>query len=49
MSKLGLSYADSWPEYYKLSGTTIFRSTDFENIDRTTYDVLDYLGDVGGL
>jgi len=46
---LGLSFADNWPEYFKLAGTTIFRSTDVEQMDRTTYDFLNYLGDIGGL
>lgn len=49
ISKLGLSYADSWPEYFKLSGTTIFRNTNYESVDRSTYDFLNFLGDVGGL
>ena len=46
---MGLSYADSWPDYYKLAGTTIFRNTNVENMDRTTYDFLNFLGDIGGL
>jgi hypothetical protein len=49
ITKSGLSYADTWPEYFKLSGTTIFRNKNLRTIDRSTYDFLNFLGDVGGL
>jgi len=50
-SALGLSYSDEFgpDKYYKTAGFTIFRNFDFVVYNRATYDVLAFLGDVGGL
>ena len=47
--RLYLSYEDTFPEAYKFAGFSIFRSFDEEVIQRETYDILNFLGDVGGL
>ena len=47
--RLNLSYEDSFPDYYKFAGLSVFRSFDKEVIQRSTYDILNFLGDVGGL
>ena len=47
--RLNLSYEDTFPDSYKFAGFSIFRSFDEEVIQRETYDILNFLGDVGGL
>lgn len=47
---LGLSYVDNYEGgRYKVAGFTIFRSLSKTVISRSTYDLLAFLGDVGGL
>lgn len=44
-----LSFVDDFPNDYQVVGLSIFRSLDLQRINRSTYDVLNFLGDVGGL
>jgi hypothetical protein len=47
---LGLSYVDNFEGgRYKIAGFTIFRSLNKTVTHRSTYDLLAFLGDVGGL
>jgi hypothetical protein len=46
---LGLSYAARYPAYYKVAGYSIFRDLNQVQINRQTYDFLNFMGDVGGL
>jgi len=48
-TQLGLSYSDDFEGYYKIAGFTVFRSLDTKVITRSVYDILNFLGDVGGL
>ena len=43
------SYQDEFPHYYKIAGFSIFRNLDRVRYDRSTYDILACLGDIGGL
>ena len=49
INRLGLSYSDDWNSYYKIAGFTVYRNLDYTVITRSVYDVLNFLGDVGGL
>lgn len=46
-----LSYSDNFDndKYYKVAGLVIYNSFDQLVINRQAYDLLTYLGDVGGL
>lgn len=46
---LKLSYADEWDIRYKIAGMSVFRDVNEIMINRSTYDTLAFLGDVGGL
>ena len=41
-------YAD-WPNSYKFTGIDLKYDVDLKVIERSTYSLLDWLGDVGGL
>ena len=49
LTNLGLSYSDDFEGYYKIAGFTVFHSLNKTYLTRTTYDFLNFLGDVGGL
>ena len=49
LGSLSMSYSDDFDDYYKIAGFTVFRSLSHTYIARTTYDVLNFLGDIGGL
>ena len=49
MKQLEVSYADNITARYKIAGFTVFRDLNLRIINRTTYDFLNFLGDVGGL
>jgi hypothetical protein len=49
LGNLGLSYSDNFEGYYKIAGFTVFRSMNYVKVTRSVYDVLNFLGDVGGL
>lgn len=49
LNGLGLSYSDNFEGYYKIAGFTIFRDLNRVVISRSVYDVLNFLGDIGGL
>jgi hypothetical protein len=49
MEKLELSYENKWGTSYKVAGVTVFRDLNLEQINRRTYKVLNFMGDVGGL
>lgn len=49
LSQLGISYSNDFGAYYKIAGFTVFRDFNLHKINRSTYDMLQYLGDVGGL
>jgi hypothetical protein len=49
MGSLGLSYSDDFEGYYKIAGFTVFRNLHLTVINREVYDVLNFLGDIGGL
>ena len=49
LSQLGLSYSDDFDGYYKIAGFTVFRNLNYSVATRSTYDILNFLGDVGGL
>jgi len=44
-----LSYSDDFEGYYKIAGFTVFRNLNYIKVTRSVYDVLNFLGDVGGL
>jgi hypothetical protein len=44
-----LSFSDYYPENYKVQGIAIYRNLDIVEIRRSTYDILNFLGDLGGL
>lgn len=44
-----MSYSDDFNDYYKIAGFTVYRSLSHTYIARTTYDILNFLGDIGGL
>jgi len=48
-SYLGLSYSDDFEGYYKIAGFTVFNNMNYTVVTRSVYDVLNFLGDVGGL
>lgn len=48
-ASLSLSYSDNINSYYKIAGFTVFRNFNYLSISRSTYDILAFLGDVGGL
>ena len=49
-TQLGLSFRDNWEsKAYKIAGFTIYRSLHLTVYNRETYDLLAFLGDVGGL
>ena len=43
------SVENDYPSNYKIIGYDIFYNNDMPTHERKTYDVLDWLGDVGGL
>ena len=50
--KMGENSVTSWTNYpsrYKFFSANLFLSQDIESIDRTTYDLLDMAGDIGGV
>ena len=49
MGQLSLSYQDDFEGLYKIAGISITRNLDYTRINRTFYDFLNFLGDVGGL
>jgi hypothetical protein len=49
LGSLGLSYSDDFNGYYKIAGFTVFRNLNYTVVTRSVYDVLNFLGDVGGL
>jgi hypothetical protein len=49
IAPLQLSYESNYPELYKIAGFSIFRDLDKVILERSTYDFLNFLGDVGGL
>ena len=46
---LGLSYSDNFEGYYKIAGFTVFRNLNYTVVTRSVYDMLNFLGDIGGL
>jgi hypothetical protein len=46
---LGQSVEDFYPTFYKIAGYSVFRDLSRVNLERQTYDFLNFLGDVGGL
>jgi hypothetical protein len=46
---LGLSYSDNFDAYYKIAGFTVVANPDKIIIERSVYDFLNLLRDVGGL
>ena len=42
-------YSYDFEGYYKIAGFTVFRNLDYTVVTRSTYDVLNFLGDIGGL
>lgn len=46
---LGQSVEDFYPTFYKIAGYSVFRDLNRVHMKRTTYDFLNFLGDVGGL
>jgi hypothetical protein len=44
-----MSSWNTYPDHYKLFGIEIMLSPDIGRNDRETYDLLSYLGDLGGL
>jgi len=49
LGKLGLSYSDNFEGYYKIAGFTVFRNLNYTVVTRSVYDMLNFLGDIGGL
>lgn len=49
MQPLEISYSANITGRYKIAGFTVFRDLNLRVINRTTYDFLNFLGDVGGL
>ena len=49
LETLGLSYMDLFPQDYKIAGFSIIRNLDSIGYDRSTYDLLACMGDIGGL
>ena len=49
MGALGLSYEDNYPLNYKIAGMSFYRNANRVDINRQTYDILNFLGDIGGL
>lgn len=49
LGSLGMSYSNNFTDYYKIAGFSVYRSLDHTYIARATYDILGFLGDVGGL
>jgi len=49
LHNLDLSYQDTFPSKYKIAGFSVFRHLDVTVYNRSTYDVLACLGDIGGL
>ena len=49
LDSLGLSYIDDFPSNYKFAGFSIVRKLDAVLYDRSTYDFLACIGDIGGL
>ena len=49
IESLGLSYVDQFPHNYKFAGFSIMRNLDAVQYDRSTYDLLACIGDIGGL
>ena len=49
METLSLSYIDQFPHNYKIAGFSIFRNLDSVQYNRSTYDLLACIGDIGGL
>lgn len=46
---LGLSYQDDFNANYKIAGFSVMRNLHYTVITRTTYDILNCIGDIGGL
>ena len=49
LESLELSYIDHFPQNYKIAGFSIIRNLDSVQYDRSTYDLLACIGDIGGL
>jgi hypothetical protein len=49
LTNLNLSYLDNFKTNYKIAGFSVFRKFDSIVFSRATYDILAFLGDVGGL
>ena len=39
----------NWPSKYKYTSINLYQEHDLEVTERSTYSVLDWLGDIGGL
>jgi hypothetical protein len=48
-TELDLSYEDFYPKNYKFAGMSIYSNLNLKETHRRTYDLLNFLGDVGGL
>lgn len=46
---LGLSYSDNFNGYYKIAGFTVVANQNKITVERSVYDFLNFLRDVGGL
>lgn len=49
---IGQNYASSWtsyPDRYKFTGFDLYFDLNLYTVERSTYDILQLLGDVGGL
>lgn len=44
-----ISFTNNFPSDYVITGLRIYRNFDLRAIERETYDLLAFLGDVGGL
>jgi hypothetical protein len=49
LTSLELSYQDDFSSNYKIAGLSVMRNLHYTVITRTTYDILNCIGDIGGL
>jgi len=45
---LGISYADEFPENYKIAGFTVFRSPNLITVEHEVFDWYDFIEKLGG-
>ena len=48
-NRFGISFDNSFPENYKVVGYQFYRDKNMLQINRQTYGILNFFGDVGGL